>query len=431
MSPHKIGAFEYKKMGRLVQKFGGSSVADLSLVRKAAEIAVKTASEGHEVLAVVSAMGKTTDGLISLAEQISGTPNARELDMLLSTGEQVSIALMSMAIQELGWQARSFTGAQAGIRTECQHGLARIKEIEPEKLEASLARGEIAVVAGFQGIADNEEITTLGRGGSDTTAVALAAHLGAERCDIFTDVSGVYTADPRLLPEARRLKAISYEEMLELASTGAKVMNARAVELAMDTHMPIRVRSTFQPDDLGTLVTHRFVAPEYTIAGISLDVSQASISLKTPHFAFNETKPLEGVTSLFTRLNELNIQTDMVMLLAREDEPLQELAFTLDEKALPRVKAIIESLDETLGKPHVSVDTDIARISVVGRRLTGRPEIVAGVFEALNSAEIPVQMVAAADIRVSVLLPIRYASFAVKLIHNRFELSDGSFRALD
>jgi aspartate kinase len=418
-------------MGRLVQKFGGSSVADVELIRKAAEIAVKTASEGHEVATVVSAMGKTTDQLISLAEQISERPNSRELDMLVSTGEQVSIALMTMAIQELGWQARSYTGAQAGIVTECQHGLARIKEVRPERIAASLARGEIAVIAGFQGITDNHEITTLGRGGSDTTAVALAAALGAERCDIFTDVNGIYTADPKLLANARRLPAVSYEEMLELASTGARVINARSIELAMDTHLPVRVRSTFQPDDLGTLITHRMVAPDYTIAGISLDLSQASISLKTPALSMHEAKQLEGVASLFTRLNELSIQTDMVMLLSREDEPSQELAFTMDRRSLARVTSIIESLSESLGEPKMGVDTDIARISLVSHRLTSRPEIVAGVFDVLNNASIPVKMVATGDIRVSVLLSVEHAYNAVKLIHNRFNLSEGSFAALD
>src|SRR4030095_8518048 len=229
-------------MGRLVQKFGGTSVSDVNRIRKAAEIAVRAAAEGHEVTTVVSAMGQTTDQLIRLAEQVTPDPHPRELDMLLVTGEQVSIALMSMAIQSLGGQDRSFTGAQAGIITEHNHGLARIKEIRSEGLEASLARGEIAVVAGFQGTAENNEITTLGRGGSDTTAVALAGALAADRCDIYTDVNGVYTADPRMFPEARRLSSLSYEEMLELALAGAQVMNARSVELAMDTHVPLRVR---------------------------------------------------------------------------------------------------------------------------------------------------------------------------------------------
>lgn len=410
-------------MGRLVQKFGGTSVSDVAKLRRAAEIAVKSAQEGHEVTTVVSAMGHTTDELISLADQIADQPNAREMDMLLSTGEQVSIALMSMAIQSLGWQARSFTGAQAGIITERHHGAARIKEIRPERVESSLKRGEIAVVAGFQGITDNQELTTLGRGGSDTTAVAMASALGAEVCDIYTDVNGIYTCDPRIVPEARRLSAISYEEMLELAATGAQVMNARSVDMAMENQVPIRVRSTFEPDDTGTLITHRLSAPEYTICGLSVDMSQASLSLKISDME-QDARRLEGVSSLFTRFEELKIGTDMVMLLAHEDEPCQEFAFTVEKRAVPKVLSLIESLGKLLTSPHVRVDTDIARISIVGRRLTSRPEVVATVFDELNSAEIPVLMVASGDLRVSVLVPSAYANQAAKLVHTRFNLSD-------
>jgi aspartate kinase len=410
-------------MGRLVQKFGGTSVADVKRIRKAAEIAVKNASEGNEVAIVVSAMGHTTDRLISMAEEISDNPDAREMDMLLSTGEQVSIALMSMAIQSLGWQARSFTGQQAGILTGSSHGTANIREIRPERIESSLQRGEIAVVAGFQGISDGNDITTLGRGGSDTTAVALAGAIAAERCDIYTDVNGVYTCDPRIVPEARKLEAISYEEMLELAATGAQVMASRSIELAMDSHVPIRVRSTFEPEDTGTLITHRLSAPEYTVCGLSLDLNQASINLKCPS-QDNDAKRVEGVSSLFTRLQELNIVTDMVMLLAHEDEDCQEFAFTVEKRAVPRVLSIIESLGKTLGSPHIHCDTDIARISVVGRRLTSKPEVVAKVFDELSTAAIPVLMVTSADLRVSIVVPSAYAKEAVQLIHKRFNLAE-------
>src|SRR5579875_320047 len=409
-------------MARLVQKFGGTSVADVQRIRKAAEIAVAAAAEGHEVTTVVSAMGHTTDHLISLAEQVTADPNPRELDMLLMTGEQQSIALMTMAIQSLGVPARSFTGPQAGIITEHRHGYASIKEVRVHPVEASLKRGEIAVVAGFQGLSDNNEFTTLGRGGSDTTAVALASALEAERCDIYTDVNGVYTADPRLLSEARKLAAISYEEMLELAAGGAQVMNARSVELAMDTQVPVRVRSTFEPHDDGTLITNFMSAPNYTICGIACDMSHASLILTSPVIEASRAS-LEGVSGLFTRLKELRIQTDMVMLLAREDEPSQELAFTVERRALPRVQAIIQALDSELGHPKLSIDTDIARISVVGRGLTARPVVVADIFEVLFNASISVQMVATGDIKVSALVPAKHARDAVKLIHNRFDLS--------
>jgi aspartate kinase len=421
-------------MARLVQKFGGTSVADVNKIRKAAEIVVKAAAEGHEVTTVVSAMGHTTDHLISLAEQITptvGDRNPREMDMLLATGEQVTIALMTMAIQTLGYEAKSFTGAQAGIITEGRHGVAKIQEMRTDRLESALARGEIAVVAGFQGISENDELTTLGRGGSDTTAVALAAALGADRCDIYTDVRGVYTADPRIISDARKLPSVSYEEMLELAATGAQVMNARSVELAMDNQVPIRVRSTFVPEDVGTLITHRVVSPEYTIAGISCDMNSAIITLKSLNTldGVNEAKPLEGISALFTRLQELGIQTDMVMVLKHEDEPSQELVFTIEKSSLPRVQQLIESLALSLGNPLMQVETDIAKVSVVGRRLTNRPEVVAGVFEVLNGAEIPVQMVATGDMRMSVLTPAKYGRDAVKLIHQRFNLADGSITA--
>jgi aspartate kinase len=420
--------FGDRSMGRLVQKFGGATVADLSRIRKAAEIAVKQASEGHEVVAVVSAMGRSSDHLKSLANELTDQPNARELDMLLSTGEQVSGALMSMAIQSLGWQARSFTGSQAGIVTEHRHGMAGIRDVHPEAIEACLARGEIAVVAGFQGITDNYEITTLGPGGSDTTAVALTAALAAERCDIYSDVRGVFTADPHIVSNARCLPALSYEEMLEITSSGTDLLSPSSLELALDTHIPIRVRASHKPEDLGTLITHRWVAPDYAICAVAVDRNHASLTLTT---TTPGAQTLEGVSNLFTRLQELNISTDMMMLLAREDEPSQELALTVDRRAIARVKTIIESLSESLGQPKVTFDTTSARISVIGRHLTSRTDIVAGVFETLHAASIPVQLVATSDMRVTVLLPDHHAGEAVRLIHNRFKLADGTFAAFN
>ncbi|MBI4532936.1 MAG: aspartate kinase, partial [Candidatus Melainabacteria bacterium] len=400
--------------------FGGTSVADAQCIHKAAEIAVAASSEGHEVVAVVSAMGHTTDHLISLAEQITPEPHPRELDMLLVTGEQVSIALMSMAIQSLGGYSRSFTGAQAGIITEDRHGVARIKEVKPTNIESCLGRGEIAVVAGFQGVTESNEITTLGRGGSDTTAVAMAAALGAERCDIYTDVLGVYTADPHLLSDARRLPSVSYEEMLELAVSGAQVMNARSVELAMDMHVPVRVRSSFQPEDVGTLITHRLLTPEYAVCGVACDMSQACLVLTIPA---TQSHMLDGVSALFVRLKELNVHTDMVILLSREDEPVQELAFTVDRNQLLKVQSTIQGLQKDLGEPKVTIDTDLARISVIGRGLTLRPGVVSSVFDTLSGASIPVQMLSVGDIRVSVLVPAKHAREAVRLLHHRFELA--------
>ncbi len=407
---------------KLVQKFGGSSLANVECISKAAQIAVAAASEGHEVVTVVSAMGHTTDQLISLAGQISQSPNGRELDVLLATGEQQAIALMSMAIQKLGWQARSFTGGQAGIITEGQYGAARIKEIEAQAINSTLNRGEIAVVAGFQGITRNNELMTLGRGGSDTTAVAIANAIQAEQCDIYTDVSGVFTADPQLVPQARRLSSISYEEMLALATTGTQVFHQQAAELAKESNLPIRIRSTFQPDDPGTLITHRSLAPECAICGISLDVNLVYFRLKMPSFS-NDFKPVDAVSSLFIRLAELAITTDMVMLLAREDEPYQELVFTVSKCNATKVASIIANYAEKLAMPEVAVDENFARVSIVGRLFAGHPELIASVFDTLSEADIGIQMVTIGDLRMSILMPIEFSRFALTQLHNRFGLS--------
>jgi aspartate kinase len=346
------------------------------------------------------------------------------MDMLLSTCEQVSGALMSMAIEELGWQARSFNGTQAGIVTEYKHGAASIKDVHPEAIESCLARGEIAVVAGFQGVTESAEITTLGQGGSDTTAVALTAALAAERCDVYSDVRGVFTADPHVVRNARCLPALSYEEMLELSVSGGELLGTTSLELAIDTHIPIRVRACHRPEDLGTLVTHQLVSPDYTICTVAIDRNHASLTLKSNE---PQSSSLEGVSGLFARLNELNISTDMMMLLAREDEPSQELTLTVDRRFLPRVTSIIQALGESLGHPKLLVDTSSARISVIGRHLTSRADVVAGVFETLSEANIPVQLVSTSGMRVTVLLPEAHANEAVRLIHTRFKLSDNSY----
>ncbi len=407
---------------KLVQKFGGTSLANIECISKAASIAVKAAAEGDEVVTVVSAMGQTTDDLISLAHQINHSPNSRELDMLLATGEQQSIALMSMAIQHLGWQARSFTGAQAGIITEGQYGTSRIREIETNAIESTLSRGEIAVVAGFQGVTNGNELTTLGRGGSDTTAVAVAQAIGADQCHIYTDVSGVFTADPQLIPTARKLPCISHEEMLALALTGAQVLNEQAARLAMESGLLLRIRSTFQPDDLGTLVIDRLLAPEAAICGMTLDFNQMFFRLKMPNIK-EQTQPHDAVASLFVRLGELNISTDMIMLLAREDEPCQELVFTVSKDNARRVAAIISSYSDKLGKPEVSTDEKLARLSIIGRRFVGQPELIGAVFDTLGQSDITVQMVTIADLRMSILMPVDCGWVALKRLHEHFNLS--------
>ena len=409
-------------MAKLVQKFGGTSVADVNRIRKAAQIVVDTANLGHEVLTVVSAMGDTTDSLLTLAKKVTPNPSARELDMLLTTGEQQSVALMAMAIQELGIQARAFTGGQAGIITENKHGSAKIQEIQSTALEASMSRGEIPVVAGFQGVSPNQELTTLGRGGSDTTAVAVATAISADRCDIYTDVNGVYTSDPRLVSRASKLENISYDEMFEMASTGAKVINSRAVSLAKESQMPVRIRSTFWPDDKGTLITDLSGALEYSVSGITCDLNQVwfnwQMSITNDH-----PNKLDRVAALFVRLNELNINTDMVMLLAREDTPEQELVFTTDKEAAAKVQSAIESYMNNKDS-KLLVDDKLARISVVSRKLNGKQELIASVFDTLNHANIPVNMVATSELRFSILTPKIYAENALNLIHEHFNLSN-------
>jgi len=409
-------------MPRIVQKFGGTSLADPDKIQHAAEIVVKAFQEGFEVTAVVSAMGETTDNLIALARNINPNPSARELDMLLATGEQQSVALMAMAIEKLGHEARSFTGGQAGIITENRHGKADIRKIEANGLESSLNRGEIAVVAGFQGITTSNEVTTLGRGGSDTTAVALAVALGAERCDIYTDVSGIFTADPTLVPEALPIKCLSYEETFELAAAGAKVIHPKSVEIAMESQIPVRVRSSFDPENTGTLITHRLDAPIYTVCGIALDQHVTSIKIRmSGHIA--EGGPLDATSSIFIRLAELGIATDMIMFVAREDESEQELIFTVKEKHSQDVLSVIKNKASKLNHPDVSIQKDLARISIVGRRLSAKPELIATIFDTLNQASIPVELVSTSELRMSVLLPETNAQQALSLIHKRFGLS--------
>jgi aspartate kinase len=414
-------------MGRLVQKFGGTALPDIESIKKAAEIAIRAAEEGNEVTAVVASIGKTSDQLRSLAENVAGSPNARDLDMLLASAEQASAALFSMAIQSLGWPARSFTAAQAGIVTESRHGNAPIREICTDEIENSLERGEIAVVAGFQGITEAHEVTTVGDGGVDAAAIALTCSLEAERCDVYSENEGVCTADPRIVSEARLLAAISYEEMLELSAAGLPHLHPQAVELAMDNNVAIRIRPINNYENLGTIITHKFVVPDNTVCSVALDEDQASVSIKV-YTTGGDDRALEGFGSLFARLDELNIPTGTIMLLTREDEPAQELSFTVEKRYVPKVRSIVESLQAAIDHPIIRVDTQIATISVVGRGLSARPEVVGNLFDILSRAAIPVQMVSTSELRVSVVLPSQYARQAVKLVHNRFQLP---FKAVD
>lgn len=417
-------------MPRLVQKFGGSSVKDTEHIMRVAKIVADAACHGKELVVVVSAMGHTTDQLISMAQEIDRNPDPREMDMLLATGEQVSIALLSMALQKLGLKAHSFTGPQAGILTDETHGFAHIKTVHTTRLEASLRRGEIAVVAGFQGMTRASEVTTLGRGGSDTTAVALAASLKAECCDIYTDVDGVYTTDPRTCEGAQKLHAISYEEMLELASSGAQVLNARSVELAMKNKVPIRLRSTFNPTDTGTLVTGREFAPDYRICGLACDSNRVSFRLiigENFSAGTHSGETLSGeegtknhrIARLLEDLSSLGIE-QRAMSIRETTGGFSDIEFTADKRFWQEVQSLLrEFVSETPGSEFFQ-DSNIALLSLVGSGIKVDKKIALELQSILNEAAIPVRFVTAGNISVSAIVPEAYRNNAVKEIHQKF-----------
>ena len=401
----------------LVQKFGGSSVRDAVCIKRVAKIAVDAQNAGYQVVVVVSAMGDTTDNLIELAKDVTNKPDPREYDLLLSTGEQISIPLVAMAIHSAGVKAISQTGLQVGIMTEDRHGKARITNIETKKIKQYLTEGNIVVVAGFQGISETTgEITTLGRGGSDTTAVALAVALEAERCDIYTDVDAVLTTDPDIVRDASRLNTISYEEMLELASLGAQVLHPRSVEIAKKYNMPMRVRSSFKPQDEGTLV--QGVAKmelNNPVSGVALDESQARIAIVGV-----PDKP--GVAAkVFESLSKKNISVDMIVQSTSQDG-VNEIAFTVDKDTIEDSKKITEQLAKEIGATGVTTDTSIAKVSIVGAGMIGRPGIAAAMFKALADAGVNIQMISTSEIKVSCVVHTKDGEKAVKAIHKVFEL---------
>ena len=401
----------------LVQKFGGTSVRDAICIKRVSKIAVDAQKQGFQVVVVVSAMGDTTDNLIDLARDVTTKTDPREMDLLLSTGEQISIPLVAMAIHDLGAKAISQTGLQVGILTEDRHGKARITEIRTEKLKKYLGDGNIVVIAGFQGISvTTGEITTLGRGGSDTTAVALAVALGAERCDIYTDVDAVYTTDPEIVREASRLDAISYEEMLELASLGAQVLHPRSVEIAKNYKMPMRVRSSFKPNDQGTLVKGvGEMELNNPVSGVALDESQARVAIVGV-----PDKP--GVAAkVFESLVKKNISVDMIVQSTSQDG-LNEIAFTVDKDTLQDTKKIAEQISIDIGAKKVTTDTNIAKVSIVGAGMIGRPGIAAGMFKALADSGVNIQMISTSEIKVSCVIDAKDGDKAVKAIHKVFEL---------
>jgi len=401
---------------RIVLKFGGTSVMDAERFGKAAKIIMDVASQGFEVVTVVSAMGHTTDRLIDLAEDVQSKPDARELDVLLVTGEQVSAALLAMSIQSAGGRARSFTGTQAGLVTEKKFGSAKIKSVNAQEIEACLIEGVIPVVAGFQGVTEDGEVTTLGRGGSDTTAIALAARLKAVRCDIYSDVNGVYSADPRLLGGAYKLDAISYSEMLELALNGTQVLNARSVEIAMNEHVPVRVRSTFEPENEGTLVT-AYADQINSFTSISCELHKLCIKLLLPSPQRFDKQSLRAFRHkrffwkqrLERTLAEAGVDIEIGNSLKNSPN---ELAFAIKEADLDLVRSQLSN------KEQYEVVLNLAKLSVVSATMTSSSEV--DTIKSLTKAGIPIILETRGHYRLSIFVPEERKSEALKILHANF-----------
>lgn len=403
----------------IVQKFGGTSVADIDKIKNVAKTVIKEKENGNDVVVVVSAMGHTTDYLVKMAYGLSDKPSDREMDMLLSTGEGVSIALLAMAIQAQGYDAISFNAMQIGIMTENVHSKARIVDIKTDKLRKNLQEGKIIVVAGFQGVTEDGEITTLGRGGSDTSAVALAAALNAERCDIYTDVEGVYTTDPRIVSKASKLNEVSYEEMLELAHAGANVLHPRSVETAKIFNVPMRVRSSFKLDNLGTLILGVNKMEIYKpVTGVAADLSQARIVVC-------DVPDRPGVAAkLFSNLAKEHISVDMIIQsYARKVSNTNDIAFTIDVNDLKKTVDTLEKLKAEIGASgDIQVDDNIAKVSIVGAGMIDRPGVASTMFETLAKQNINIRMISTSEIKISCLVNKEDAKRAVQALHSVFEL---------
>ena len=399
-------------MGLIVQKFGGSSVADAQKVENVARRVTDTYKEGNSVVVVVSAQGDTTDDFLDKAAEINTAPSKREMDVLLSAGEQISMALLAMAIEKLGYPVVSLTGWQAGIKTTSNYSDARIRTIDTERLERELDMKRIVIVAGFQGINKYDDITTLGRGGSDTTAVALAAALHADKCEIYTDVDGVYTADPRIVPDAKKLKDVSYDEMLELASLGANVLHNRSVELALKYNVKLEVRSSLNKNE-GTYVREVDQVEKMLVRGVTRDNDVARISIvgidNTPGKAFR----------VFSLLAKANVNVDVILQsIGRNDT--KDISFTVTEKQLDDAVAVINENLETIGAESVEFNKDVSKVSIVGAGMISTPGVAAKMFEALYEAHININMISTSETKVSVLIDQKDAENAVRAIHDKF-----------
>ncbi len=402
-------------MSLVVQKFGGTSVADADRIRAVADHVARTRRTGEDVVVVVSAMGKTTDELVRLAEDVSRVRPGRELDMLYTAGERISMALLCMALAERACPAASFTGSQAGIITDTLHTKARILEVKGDRLRAALAEGIVPVVAGFQGVSFTRDVTTLGRGGSDTTAVALAAALGAQRCEIYTDVSGVFSADPRVVPSARKVPKISFGEMLEIAATGGRVLALRSVEFARNHHVPLIVRSSFTWEPGTTITEEDSDMEQAVVSAITHDISQAKLTL-------TGVADRPGIAaSLFRHLADKAVNVDMIVQnVSRAGTTDISITVPRDDLALSREVAL--SLKDELGADDVVADEDVATVSLVGAGMRTHPGVTATMFETLASENINIEMISTSPIRISCMVRAELAERAVQLLHRAFEL---------
>ncbi len=405
----------------IVQKYGGTSVADAQCIKRVAARISNFKKEGHDIVVVVSAMGETTDYLVDLVKDITSNPGEREMDMLLSTGEQVSIALLAMAVKDLGHEAISMTGAQAGIYTDSVHTKARIKEIQGDRLHKELSMGKVIIVAGFQGLNHNGDITTLGRGGSDTTAVALAIALKADICEIYTDVDGVYTADPRVVKAAIKLDNISYDEMLELAHLGAQVLHPRSVELAKINNIPLHVRSSFNSNS-GTIVEEGSIMSQemeqaVVVTGVAHDFNVARISL------FDVPDKPGVAWKVFQALADNHINVDMIIQSAMENN-INDISFTIGTTELQTALDLMDRIKDNVGFSRYTWDDSIAKVSIVGAGMATNPGVAARMFGALARNNINLDMISTSEIRISCTIKKQQAIEAVNVLHHEFQLGE-------
>ena len=410
-------------MALIVQKYGGTSVGTIERIKNVAKRVERFRDEGHDVVVVVSAMSGETNRLLALASDISDKPSPRELDVLVTTGEQVTIALLSMALQADGYDARSYTGGQVRILTDDAHGKARIQDIDAEQMRADLAKGRVVVVAGFQGVDEQGNITTLGRGGSDTTGVALAAALKADECQIYTDVDGVYTTDPRVVSEARRLDCITFEEMLEMASQGSKVLQIRSVEFAGKYNVPLRVLSSFE-DGPGTLITVDQEEPmeQPVISGIAFNRDEAKIIVRgvpdIPGAAYKILGPV----------GEANVEVDMIVQNVGADNTT-DFTFTVHKNEMEKATKLLETIASELGAKSVESDSSVAKVSMVGVGMRSHAGVASRMFEILANEGINIQMISTSEIKIAVVIDEKYLELAVRALHTGFELDKEPFEA--